>query len=227
MNAQLRRRLEMAARARDFLRAHQMEGVGQDLGLTKLEQLLEHAENLATQQRVGVAVERSAVKQRQELRRVLQPRILGYLSAVGAVVGTQNAELAEQFRMPPPNTTHQGLLTMSRAILERATAQKELLVKLGMSEQVLDELTTALGQYEDTLQATSAGRREHVGDISKQLRLLDKVVRYRFGDNAELMGAWESARNASLRSARRVAGSFQTKNEPESGAGGSETPKAA
>src|SRR5256886_17600438 len=34
MNAQLRRRLEMAARARDFLRAHQMDGVGQDLGLT-------------------------------------------------------------------------------------------------------------------------------------------------------------------------------------------------
>jgi hypothetical protein len=26
-------------------------------------------------------------------------------------------------------------------------------------------------------------------------RLLDKVVRYRFGDNAELMGACESARN--------------------------------
>jgi len=52
--------------------------------------------------------------------------------------------------------------------------------------------------------------------ISKQL---DKVVRYRFGDNAELMGAWESA--------RKVAGPFQTKNEPESGAGGSEAPKAA
>src|SRR5260370_32738196 len=194
MNAQLRRRLEMAARARDFLRAHQMDGVGQVLGAAKLEQLLEHAENLAPQQRMGVAVERSAGKQRQELRRALQPRILGYLSAVGAVVGTQNAELAEQFRMPPPNTTHQGLLTMSRAILERAMAQKELLVKLGMSEQVLDELTTALGQYEDTLPATSAGRRGHVGaradlqavaaDISKQLRLLDKVVRYRLGDKA-------------------------------------------
>ena len=33
------------------------------------------------------------------------------------------------------------------------------------------------------------------------------------------MGAWESARN--------VAASFQTKNEPQSGAGGSATPKAA
>ena len=229
MNAQLRRRLEMAARCRDFLRAHQMDGVGQDLGLTKLEQLLEHAENLATQQRMGVAVERSAAKQRHELRRALQPRILGYLSAVGAVAATQNAELAEQFRMPTTGGTNQELLTMSRAILEKATPQKELLVKLGMSEQVLDELATALGQYEDTLQATSAGRREHVGanadlravgtEVSKQLRLLDKVVRYRFGDNAELMGAWESARN--------VTGSFETKDEPQSGAGGSETPKAA
>ena len=228
MNAQIRRRLEMAARARDFLRAHQMDGVGQDLGLTKLEQLLEHAENLATQQRTGVAVERAAVKQRQELRRALQPRILGYLSAVGAVAATQNAEIGEQFRMPPATSTHQELLTMSRAILERATAQKELLVKLGMSEQVLDELATALGQYEDTLQATSAGRREHVGagadlkavatEITTQLRLLDKVVRYRFGDNAELMEAWESARN--------VAGPFRSKDEPQPEAGGSET-KAA
>ena len=57
------------------------------------------------------------------------------------------------------------------------------------------------------------------GGQGVRTRLLDKVVRYRFGDNAELMGAWESARN--------VAGSFQTKNEPDSGVSGSETPKAA
>ena len=85
MNAQFRRRLEMAARVRDFLRAHQMDGVGQDLGLAKLERLLERAENLATQQRTGVAAVRAATKQRQEVRHVLQPKILGYLSVVGAV----------------------------------------------------------------------------------------------------------------------------------------------
>lgn len=64
-------------------------------------------------------------------------------------------------------------------------------------------------------------------DIGQQLRLLDEVVRYRLRGNAELMGAWESARNPALRSGRRVAGPFQTKNEPQSGVGGSETPKAA
>jgi hypothetical protein len=229
MNAQLRRRLEMAARVRDFLRAHQLDGVGQGLGLAKLEELLERAENLATQQRTGLAAVRAAVKERREIRRTLQPKILGYLGVVGAVAATRNAGLAEQFRMPPANATHQALLTMSRAILEKATAQKDLLLKLGMSEHVLEELATALGEYEQTLEATSAGRREHVGaradlktvaaDISEQLRLLDKVVRYRLGDNAELMGAWESARN--------VAGPFNSKNEPQPGAGGSQTPKAA
>jgi len=49
------------------------------------------------------------------------------------------------------------------------------------------------------------------------LRLLDGLVRCRFGDNAELMGARRSARN--------VLGPFKAKNEPE--AGGSQTPKAA
>ncbi len=49
-----------------------------------------------------------------------------------------------------------------------------------------------------------------------RVRALDVLVRYRFGDNAELMGAWASARN--------VLGPFKPKDKPE--AGGSQ-PKAA
>ena len=114
--------------------------------------------------------------------------------------------------------SQQALLTTGHKILERATAQKEVLVGLGMQEQVLGELPAALGEFEQTLEANRAGpkglpwalralgrRREHVGasadlkavlaEIAEQVRLLDGVVKYRFGDNAELMGAWASARN--------------------------------
>ncbi len=49
-----------------------------------------------------------------------------------------------------------------------------------------------------------------------RVRALDGLVRYRFGDNAELMGAWASARN--------VLGPFKPRDKPE--AGGSQ-PKAA
>ncbi len=58
-------------------------------------------------------------------------------------------------------------------------------------------------EFEQTLEATRAGRREHVGasadlravmaEISEQVKVLDGIVRYRFGDNAELMGALASA----------------------------------
>ncbi len=101
-------------------------------------------------------------------------------------------------------------------MLEKATAQKDLLVSRGMSATLLDDLAAALAQFEQTLAATRAGRRDHVGasadlksvtaEITKQVRLLDGLVRYRFGDNAELMGAWTSARN--------VLGPFRSKSEP-------------
>ena len=67
MRAQLRRRLEMAERVRDFLRIHNTDGVGQGLGLAKLEELLERAKVLAEQQAVGVVVTRRATKHRTEM----------------------------------------------------------------------------------------------------------------------------------------------------------------
>jgi hypothetical protein len=41
----------------------------------------------------------------------------------------------------------------------------------------------------------SADLQTVAAEIKKQIRALDGMVRYRFGDNAELMGAWRSARN--------------------------------
>lgn len=61
---------------------------------------------------------------------------------------------------------------------------------------------------------TSADLEAIAGEIGERVRLLDGLVRYRFGDDAELMGAWASARN--------VLGPFKSKPEPQEGAG--ETP---
>lgn len=163
------------------------------------------AQALAAQQRVGVAMSRRATKQRNEVRRVLQGKILKYMRVVGRVAAKQNGELANQFPLPAANSTTEALLTAARATLEKATEQKEVLIALGMSQKVLDELAAALGEFDKTLEATRAGRREHVGasadlealglELAEQVKLLDGVVQYRFGDDAELMGAWASVRN--------------------------------
>ncbi len=123
--------------------------------------------------------------------------------------------------MPRTNTSNQAFLTAVRGMLEKATVQKDLLMSQGMSATLLDDLTTAVGEFEKTLEATRAGRRDHMGAsaelqavasaIAEQVRLLDGLVRYRFGHNAELMGAWISARN--------ILGPFHSRGEPAAGDG--------
>ncbi len=221
MKAELRRRLEMAVRVRDFLQAHRAEGIqgAEVTALDRLEELLARVEVLAAQQRAGVVAGRGSTEHRAAVRRALQSQLLKYLSAVGRVAARENAELGVYFKLPATRATNMAFLTLARGMLKKATEQKELLVSRGMSEQLLGDLAAALTAFEQTLEATRAARREHVGasadldavfsEISQQVRLLDGLVRYRFGDNAELMGAWASARN--------VEGPFRSKAEPAAG----------
>ena len=228
MHKQLRRRLEMAERVRDYLRAHQMEGAPEEPGLVRLEELLQRAQTLADQQRSGLVGVKSATDQRAEIRRVLETKLLRFLVAAGVVASRGNVELAAHFRIPR-SVSHQAFLTAARGMLETATAQKDLLVKEGMSPKLLDDLTAALAEFEGTLEASRTGRREHVeasadleavaAEIVERVRLLDGLVRYRFGDDPALMQGWFSARD--------VLGPFRTKAQQEPEAGGSETPKAA
>jgi len=230
MDARLRRRLEMAERVRDFLRAHPTDGVAEGAALARLEELVARAEVLASQQLAGIVAARAATEVRAGVRRALRSRLLHYLSAVGQAAANENAELGQEFRLPRvgPN---QAFVTMARGMLEKATANKDLFVKRGMSETLLTDIDATIKSFEHTLEATRTGRRDHVGasadlravmaEVSEQVKVLDGVVRYRFGDNAELMGAWASAHS--------VVGPFRSRSTPpaspvDPGAGG-ETPQ--
>ena len=228
MNAIVRRRLEMAARVRDFLRTHKTDGAGEGLGLAKLEELIVRGEGLAAQQRGGLVAARAATLQRAEIRELLKTKLLKYLRAVGAVAARGNVEFAAHFRLPT-KSSHQAFLTAARQMLNTATAQKDVLIGEGMSASLLDDLTAKLAEFERTLDASRAGRREHVeasadleavaAEIAERVRMLDGLVRYRFGDNPALMEGWSSARD--------VLGPFRSKAAQEPEAGGGETPKAA
>jgi len=205
MNALLRRRLEMAARARDFLRAHQSEVQSEATALTRLEELLERAQTLEAQQQNGLVATHAASARREELRHTLQRTLLKFLAAVATVAAKANTDLLIQVRLPRRVASNQSFLSAARRILTKATVEKDLLIAQGLSTTLFDDMAKALTGFEQTLESTRAGRRDHTGasadlgrittEIGEQVRLLDGLVRYRFGDNAELMGAWNSARN--------------------------------
>ncbi len=225
MNRLLRRRLEMAARVCEFLRTHQKQEEGEEPALIRLEQLIERANALAAEQRAGLVASRSAAAQRIEIRRVIEAKLLRFLMAAGVVAARSHLELIEQFRLPSSGS-HQAFLTAARGMLQTATAQKELLVKEGMKASVLDDLSAALLDLEKTLETSRVGRRLHTGasaelhaiaaEIVERVRLLDGLVRYRFGDDVQLMGAWASARN--------VLGPFRPRSQPAAPEG--QTPAA-
>ena len=216
MNATLRRRFERAQRVRDFLRAHKTEGVAEAAGLARLEELLARAETLAAQQLSGLIARKAATAQRERVRSALQTKLLRFLAGVAAVAAKENVELGAQFRLPHLPVPDQALLTMARGMLEHATAQRAVLLSRGMSETLLDDIAAALLELEHSLEASREGRRDHVGastdleaiagEITEQVRLLDGLVRYRFGNSVELMGAWASAKN--------VAGPLRSTPEP-------------
>ena len=119
-------------------------GNDEGLGLSRLEGLPQRAEVLTDQQRAGLLAKRSSTKRRRSLRGALHSKLLLYLRAVSAVAATENEEMATQFQMPPSNASHQAFITMGRGMLEKATANKELLVQRGLSGQLLDDLAKTL-----------------------------------------------------------------------------------
>jgi hypothetical protein len=224
MNAVLRRRLDMATRVRDFLRAHQTDVVGEaggaggaaGVGLAKLEELLQRSDALVSRQRSGMAAARSATMQRQGIRDTLQTALLRYLKAVSQAAAKENPDLLAQFQMPHLKVNHRVFVAAVRGLMEKASEQKDLLVSHGMQPSLLDDLGAALAEFEKTLEASRAGRREHVGasadlevvaaEILEQVRVLDGLMRYRFRTNADLMGEWASARN--------VVGPLRSQSQP-------------
>jgi len=81
----------------------------------------------------------------------------------GELAAKEVPELVGKFRLRMPNATHKAFLVSTRAMLADGVANKDLLVKPGLSETMLGELGTAVGQFEVATESGNAGWRSHVG----------------------------------------------------------------
>jgi hypothetical protein len=205
MNAKTRRTLEMATRVLNFSRAHPDQSQGYVAALSRLEAILARAEQLVIQQRDGVSEVRAATRQKEELRRTMRRTHLLHLSRVAEAAGKERPELEQKFVLAPEATPYMAFRAAALGIATEAQSEKELLVRHGLLEPVLESLTQALGQFDQAVDRGINGRQAHVGaraelkaisdEVVQVVRLMDGSNRFRFANEPESLAAWESASN--------------------------------
>jgi hypothetical protein len=203
MNAVSRRKIEMGSRALEFSRAHPDTDAGYTAAGAKLEQLMARADALATVQRDGQVDVRAASARKEELRRAMLAGPINHLAEVGRVASREEHELGKTFRFKPGASTFLAFRTAARSMANEAQSHRELLVKHGLSESVLEQLVQLLDQFDAALALGRDGRAAHVGatrelrevasEIVQTVRIMDGRNRQRFQGQGQLVGSWISA----------------------------------
>jgi hypothetical protein len=229
MNRIVRRRLDMAVRARDFSRAHPSTDATYAPVLGRLEEAVNRIERLARQEQDGQLTRRASAARRRGLRRRLHHDLLRHLVTVAHLAAEEEPGLTQLFRLPDGNWSNEKFRTAARRMLDDGRGRAELFARYGLAEKLLDDLTAAVDDFDASVVESNEGRREHVGaraelkavsdEVLRLVETLDGLNRYRFAGNAELRAAWDSARN--------VLSGPKPKEEPDTPAAGGDVRPAA
>lgn len=204
MRARTRRKLEMGARVLEFSRLHPDSSPGYAAAAARLQERLDRANQLARQQLDGVSEVRAATARKRDLRRLMKRGHILHVISAARLAAQEDPELLQKFVFPE-TTSYLAFHTAATSIAAEAQSRKDLLVKHGLSEDVLSAFMVALDQFEAAQDQAAAGRMAHVGATAELVRVADDVVQIvqvmnglnqtRFAVESELLAAWESASN--------------------------------
>src|SRR3954468_10287072 len=203
MNAQSRRKIEMGRRALEFSRAHPDTEPNSGAVVARLEQLLARAGDVAAAQRDGFIHVGAAAARKKELRRVMRDVPIAHLAEVGRAAAREEHELAKTFLFKPGADTFLAFRTAARSMASAAETHREVLVKYGLSESVLEQFGKLLEDFDAAIALGNDGKTAHIGatrelisvstEILRAVRVMGGRNRQRFADDAQLLGSWISA----------------------------------
>ena len=147
----------------------------------------------------------AATSRKRELRRFMMKAHLDHLTSVAEIAAVEQPELVQKLVFPSDATTYLAFQTAANGLAAEAESRKELLMKHGLSEEVLSGLRVALDQFEGAVEQGAAGRLARVGasaelvavaeEVVQVVKVMNGLIRLRFANQPELLAAWESASN--------------------------------
>ncbi|MHB1326694.1 MAG: hypothetical protein ACYC2K_00700 [Gemmatimonadales bacterium] len=204
MRTDVRLKVDMAVRVRDFLRANPFASANGQAVTAAFEERLARVLELIARIDQGELTRRSAVRHKRDLRQQLRTVALRHLARVATAAAREKPELAVQFRMPS-RATEQEFRAAAGNIALLTTSNRELLDRYGLDASIPDELNGGLEQLDRLMVEVNDGRMAHTGarmellSLSSELlgtvRQLDGMMLFRYREEPGLQGSWASARN--------------------------------
>ncbi len=199
-----RLQLNMAGTANAFCKAHpDPNPAGQELA-AQLDQQMQRADTLARQQRAFLATSTAATVRKADLRGTLQVHF-NSLVVMGRTAARTEPGITFHFRLPRGRTNDSAFVALARVAVAEASARKEVFLKLGMPEDLLDRMTAELNDFEAEIIRQRSAIAAQVGagaelaaltqEVLSLLKHIDAIHRLRFNNQPELAAAWKSARN--------------------------------
>jgi hypothetical protein len=205
MNAKSRRQIEMGKRVLEFARQHPDQSPAFATAVTRLQDRLVRAGQLAEQQRIGLNTVHVATRRKADLRKQMRLAHLDHLAQVAVTAAVEDPELPQRFTYPADATTYLAFQTVAAGLAAEAESRKELLIKYGLSEDVLSDLKVMLDQFQVVVEQGAAGRLTHVGasaelisvaeEVAQVVKIMNGLIRIRFAKQEDVLAAWESASN--------------------------------
>jgi hypothetical protein len=202
MKAKTRRKLEMGARALIFSRLHPDPSPGSVEALARLEDYLARATHLEGQQREGMLDVHSATARKRDLSRLMRRAHLAHLRYVARIAERDLPELEQLFRLKRGTIPYRTFRTAARSMADEAVSRKDVLIRHGLADTVLESLSQALDEFDQVVEQGNRGRLAHVGASADLDLVADEVVltvkvmnglnHSRFAHQPELLAAWRS-----------------------------------
>jgi hypothetical protein len=205
MKSKTRRRIEMGRSVVAFSEAHPDVSAGYATTLSRLKDRLARAAELIRLQRDGFAEVRGATVQKRDLRRIIVRAQLRHVAQVAELAASEAPEVLQKFVLPRERIPYLEFQAAAHALVAETLNQKELLVKHGLAETLLEDLVRNLELFDQAMGQSTDARRVHVtasaeldaiGDeIVHSVKVMDTLNRSRFHGFVELLAGWESASN--------------------------------
>jgi hypothetical protein len=171
MKARIRQQLSAARRALDYARANPIDDNGFRVALQRLEAAVTFVTSLGLQESAGRSSRRAGVLQRRAARRKIRDELLMRVVSAAAQAVDDDPTILGVFSMPRSGPNKRFLLE-ARSLLAATAAHLDALVPLGLGDHFVDDLGTALDQFEGTGTTIDTGRGLHVGAV----RTYDKAI---------------------------------------------------